>query len=91
MNFLKNGGQMGFGIALGIGATMLIPTLSKVVAGAARPLMKESMKGGMYLTEKGKVLLAEAKESLEDLSAEVKSEKSAEEKKSKSKSKSAKG
>lgn len=85
MNFLKSGGQLGFGIALGIGATMLIPTVAKVMAGAARPLVKETMKGGMYLSEKGKVLFAEARETLEDLSAEVKAEKAAEQEQPKAK------
>jgi hypothetical protein len=73
MNFFKGGGLM-YGIALGVGASLLFPLASRVLAGAAKPILKETIKGGLVLTQKGKVMLAEAKETFEDLSAESKSE-----------------
>ncbi|MGM0453313.1 MAG: DUF5132 domain-containing protein [Thermodesulfobacteriota bacterium] len=72
-NFFKNG-NLGYGIALGVGATFLLPVASRVVAGAAKPLLKETIRGGLYLYDTGKVVVAEARESIEDLSAEVKTE-----------------
>ncbi len=66
--------NLGTGIAIGVGAALVLPVVGKVLAGAAKPLVKESIKGGMVVAEKTKVLFAEAKETIDDLTAEAKSE-----------------
>jgi hypothetical protein len=73
MKFLGNGG-IGYGIAIGIGAALLVPVLAKFLSSVGKPLLKESIKGGLILIEKGKVAAAEMKEIVEDITAEAKSE-----------------
>lgn len=73
MKILGNG-NMGTGIAIGIGATFLLPIAGKVFASVARPLLKETIKSGMVVYETGKTYLAEARETVEDLSAEARAE-----------------
>jgi hypothetical protein len=74
MALFDNGFRVGTGAAIGIGALILAPVLLPVVASAARPLIKAGMKGGIMLYEKGKEMIAETQELLEDLVAEVKAE-----------------
>lgn len=85
MKLLKGGTNVGMGIAIGVGAAMLIPLAAKVLSGAAKPLIKESIKGGLVVAEKSKVIFAEAMETVEDLAAEAKSEMEAETAKPKAK------
>ena len=73
MNPFKNG-NLGYGIAFGLGAALLAPLAARMLSGAGKPLLKESIKGGLYLYDQGKLLLAEAKETFEDISAEARSE-----------------
>jgi hypothetical protein len=73
LRFIRNGG-VGYGIAIGVGAAILIPVAAKVIAGIGKPLIKESIKGGLYLVDQGKVMAAEARETLEDLTAEARTE-----------------
>jgi hypothetical protein len=72
-NFFRSG-SFGSGIVIGVGAALLLPVAGRVIAGLGRPLLKESMKGGLYLVDKGKVIVAETRETLEDLSAEARAE-----------------
>jgi hypothetical protein len=59
----------------GIAAIVLLPVLVPVVAGKiGKPLAKASIKGGIVLYEKGKGVLAEVGESIEDIIAEAKAE-----------------
>jgi hypothetical protein len=58
----------------GITAIVLLPVLIPVAKGIARPLAKASIKGGIVLYEKGKGVIAEVGETLEDIMAEVKAE-----------------
>lgn len=58
----------------GIAAIVLLPVLVPVVAGVGKPIAKAAIKGGIVLYEKGKGIIAEAGESLEDLVAEAKAE-----------------
>jgi hypothetical protein len=58
----------------GIAAIVLLPVAIPVVAGVGKPLAKAVIKGGILLYEKGKGVIAEAGESLEDLVAEAKAE-----------------
>ncbi len=58
----------------GIAAVILLPVLVPVVAGVGKPVAKAAIKGGILLYEKGKGVIAEAGETLEDLVAEAKAE-----------------
>jgi hypothetical protein len=58
----------------GIAAIILLPVLVPVVAGIGKPIAKATIKGGILLYEKGKGVIAEVGESLEDLMAEAKAE-----------------
>lgn len=58
----------------GIAAIVLLPVLIPVVAGVGKLVAKAAIKGGILLYEKGKGVIAEAGESLEDLVAEAKAE-----------------
>lgn len=77
---LFGNGNVGTGIALGIGAAFLLPMATKVIATVGKPLLKETIKSGMYVYETGRTYLAEARETVEDLSAEARSEMQHEEK-----------
>jgi hypothetical protein len=59
----------------GIAAIVVLPVLVPVVAGkVAKPLAKASIKGGIVLYEKGKGVIAQVGESIEDIIAEAKVE-----------------
>jgi hypothetical protein len=58
----------------GIAAIVLLPVLVPVAAGIGKPVAKTAIKGGILLYEKGKGVIAEAGESLEDLVAEARAE-----------------
>ena len=58
----------------GIAAIVLLPVLVPVVAGVGKPLAKATIKGGIVLYEKGKGVIAEVGETLEDIVAEAKAE-----------------
>lgn len=72
MNFKM--GNVTTGIAFGLGFMIAAPIAAKMLGGVGRPLLKEAVKGGMYVFDQSRTMLAEAKESLEDLSAEARSE-----------------
>ena len=59
----------------GIAAIILLPGLVPVAAGkVGKPLAKATIKGGIVLYEKGKGIVAEVGESLEDIVAEARAE-----------------
>jgi len=62
------------GLAIGIGAAVLAPIVVPILASIAKPLTKAVIKEGLILYEKGKETVAEAKETMDDLLAEAKSE-----------------
>ena len=74
MALFDNGFRVGTGVAIGIGALILAPVVVPAVAAAVRPLIKAGLKGGIMLYEKGKEMIAETQELLEDITAEVKAE-----------------
>ncbi len=76
MALLENGlkGNVVTGLAIGIGAAILTPVIIPLVAAIAKPLAKATIKGGLLLYERGREVVAEAGEVVEDLVAEVKSE-----------------
>ena len=65
------------GIAIGVGL-LVAPVVIPMVAAAARPVAKAGIKGGLMVYEKGRELLSEAVEVVEDLAAEARSEVQAE-------------
>ncbi|MGC2064510.1 MAG: DUF5132 domain-containing protein [Thermodesulfovibrionales bacterium] len=67
-------GNIGAGLAIGIGAAVLGPIVLPILAGAAKPIAKAAIKGGLALFEKGKETAAELGEVLEDIVAEAKAE-----------------
>jgi hypothetical protein len=59
----------------GIAAIVLLPVLIPVVGNKiGKPLAKATIKGGIVLYEKGKGVIAEVGESIEDIIAEAKAE-----------------
>ena len=76
MGLLDNGlkGNIFTGLAIGIGAAVLAPAILPVLVGAAKPLVKAAIKGGIILYDRGKESFAEVGEVVEDLVAEVKAE-----------------
>ncbi len=73
MNPFKSGGLV-TGLAVGAGFFLLAPVAARMLSGAGRPLLKETVKGGLFVYNRGRTLWAETRESLEDITAEAKSE-----------------
>ncbi|WP_051184391.1 DUF5132 domain-containing protein [Desulfatiglans anilini] len=71
---LTNGMKWGTGLAVGAAAVLLAPIILPVAGGVLKSLAKAGIKGGIILYEKGKLMVEETKETLEDLTAEAKSE-----------------
>ncbi|MEW6664940.1 MAG: DUF5132 domain-containing protein [Thermodesulfobacteriota bacterium] len=71
---LASGTQLLTGLAIGAAAVLLAPVVLPALSGALKSLAKAGVKGGLIAYEKSRVALAEAKESLEDLTAEAQSE-----------------
>jgi hypothetical protein len=67
-------GDLGKGIALGIGAALILPAALPALAKAARPWLRSAVKSSVLLLEVGRETLAEASEALEDIVAEVHAE-----------------
>ncbi len=65
-------------LALGAAAILFGPAILTTVAGIARSLLKSGIKGGVLVYDKSKEMLAEARESIEDIAAEAKAEVSGE-------------
>ena len=76
MALFDNGlkGNILTGLAIGIGVSVLGPTVLPIIVGAAKPLVKAAIKGGIILYDRGKESFAEVGEVVEDLVAEVKAE-----------------
>ncbi|MDP2903453.1 MAG: DUF5132 domain-containing protein [Methylovulum sp.] len=74
-DFIKGGTPLG--IAIGIGATVLatavMPVLPVLVK-AIRPTARAAIKSGLLLAERGREIIAEAGEELEDILAEAKAD-----------------
>ncbi len=61
-------------LIVGVAAAIVAPVLLPVVGAVVRPVLKTAIKGGILLYNKGRELVAEAVESVEDLTAEAKAE-----------------
>lgn len=62
------------GIAVGLGAVILSPSVFNAVANIVKPVAKAVIKGGIIFYERGKEAFAEIKEVGEDMVAEAKAE-----------------
>jgi hypothetical protein len=65
-------------ILVGIGVALAAPILLPAAAAGLRPLTKTMIKGGLYVADSVKELMAEAGEQLSDMIAEVRAEQAAE-------------
>ena len=74
MALFDNGIRLGTGVAIGLGALILAPTIIPIVGAIVKPLAKAAIKGGIVLVDKGKEIMAETMEVLEDLTAEARAE-----------------
>jgi hypothetical protein len=74
MKLLGSGLQFGGAVAIGAAAVLLAPVVLPVVAAVVKPIIKGVIKGGIVAYESVKVALAETKETIEDITAEAKSE-----------------
>lgn len=66
--------DLGKGIALGIGAALLIPVAANVLAPVLKPVARTALKAGMLAFERGRETLAELGEMMEDMAAETQAE-----------------
>ena len=61
-------------LAIGAGIIVLAPIALPIIGSVAKPVVKSIIKGALITYEGVKVTIAEAKESLEDITAEAKAE-----------------
>ncbi len=71
---LPKGLSWGTGLAIGAASVLLAPIVLPVLGGVLKSLTKAGIKGGMVLYEKGRLLVEETKETIEDLTEEAKAE-----------------
>jgi len=62
------------GVAAGIGAALAAPILLPAVVRVARPLLKGAMRAGIVFYDRGRETVAEVREQMEDMAAEVRAE-----------------
>ncbi|MBS3908501.1 MAG: DUF5132 domain-containing protein [Actinobacteria bacterium] len=76
MSILENAlkGNTATGIAIGLGAAILVSAAAPIVAGVVKPVAKAAIKSGIILYGRSKEAYAEAREVTEDLVAEARSE-----------------
>jgi hypothetical protein len=65
-------------ILIGVGAALAAPIVLPAAAAGLRPLTKTLIKGGLYVADSVKELMAEAGEQFSDLVAEARAEQAAE-------------
>jgi hypothetical protein len=69
-----NGMKLSTGLAVGVGAAVLLPVVAPVVAGALRPVAKAAVKGGILLVDRGREVAADGRDLIDDLAAEARHE-----------------
>lgn len=76
MGVLDNVTKIGWGpgLAIGLASVVLAPVVVPLVGGLVKPVIKGAIKGGILLYGKSRTAVAEAYETLEDLTAEAKAE-----------------
>lgn len=73
MKFIPKGLSAG-NVAIGVGVVLLAPIVLPILGSVVKPIVKSVIKGVLLTYEGVKVTVAEAKESLEDITAEAKAE-----------------
>ncbi len=73
MKFVPKGLTAG-NLVIGAGIVLLAPVIIPIIGSIAKPIAKSIIKGALISYESIKVTIAEAKESLEDITAEAKAE-----------------
>jgi hypothetical protein len=71
-NLLEGGAARG--LAIGIGAAVLVPIALPVLATVGKPVARAAIKTGILMYEKGRETVAEFTEVMEDLVAEAKAD-----------------
>ena len=66
--------QITKGLAIGIGVAILIPVAWKTIVPMLKPAARSAMKTGIRALEKGREMVAETSEKVEDLVAETQAE-----------------
>jgi hypothetical protein len=61
-------------LAIGAGIVLLAPIVIPMIGAVLKPMVKALIKGSLIAYEGARVSIAEAKETIEDLAAEAKSE-----------------
>ncbi len=74
MPVFDNGVKIGTGLVIGLGVLLLAPAVAPALAAVVKPVAKAAIKSGIMLFEKTTEMIAEAKESVEDLAAEAHAE-----------------
>jgi hypothetical protein len=74
MPLFDNGLKVGTPILIGLGVLVVAPILIPGVGKAIKPLAKAVLKSGLIFVQKGRELISEAAEAIEDITAEVKAE-----------------
>jgi hypothetical protein len=74
MALFDNGLKIGTGLAVGVAALIIVPAVIPAVASVVKPIVKATIKSGLILAEKAMEIVAEAKESIEDMTAEAQAE-----------------
>jgi hypothetical protein len=67
-------GNVGTGLAVGLGVAVLGPLLRPLVAGVVRPAAKMAIKGGIYAYDRGREMVAQLNEATGDIVAEARSD-----------------
>ena len=62
------------GVAIGLGVAILIPVAIRTLAPVLKPVARSALKGGVRVVERGRELIAETSEMVEDLVAETHAE-----------------
>jgi hypothetical protein len=66
--------KLGVGLAVGVGALIFSSAIIPAIGAILRPIAISSIKYGIILVEKATQLFAEAKETVEDMTAEAQAE-----------------
>jgi hypothetical protein len=74
MPLFDSGLKVGTPILIGIGVLIVAPLVIPGVGEAVKPLAKAALKSGLIFVQRGRELISEAAEAIEDITAEVKAE-----------------
>lgn len=67
-------GDIGPGLAVGIGVAVVAPLLAPVIGGVVRPLAEAVVKAGLLAVDAGREGLARLEEAIGDMAAEARAE-----------------